>query len=125
SCMGDYLRGRHPLTEMVPNNDFLTQAAARYPGRLLPFFTIDPAYHLPDDIDHAAQGAFFGFKLNTIVHRVDFTSHALSELLDRVGAVHAPLYLHVTLNAVANLEAAVQLARRFTGLNLVIGHMGF
>jgi predicted TIM-barrel fold metal-dependent hydrolase len=125
SFMADYFRGRHPLKETLPNNDFLEQAAARHPDRLLPFFTIDPAYHLPHDIDDAAKGAFLGFKLNTIVHQVDFTSAALHELLDGVSAFRAPLYLHITLNAVANLEAAVQLARRFTGLNLVIGHMGF
>jgi uncharacterized protein len=122
--LGDYLRGRHPLRDPVPNNDFLLEAAASHPGRLLPFFTIYPTYHSPEEIDEAAHGGFFGFKLNTIVHQVDFTSPDLAELLERVDFHGAPLYLHLTLNRIAGLEAAIQLARRFTRINLVIGHMG-
>ena len=122
--LGDYLRGRHPLRDSVPNNEFLLEAAASHPNRLLPFFTIYPTYHSPEEIDAAASCGFFGFKLNTIVHQIDFTSSALAELLERVDCYGAPLYLHLTLNPVAGLEAAIQLARRFTRLNLVIGHMG-
>lgn len=122
--LGDYLRGRHPLRDAVPNNEFLLDAAAAHPGRLQPFFTIYPTYHDPEEIDAAVSSGFFGFKLNTIVHQIDFTSPALAELLERVDYYGAPLYLHLTLNPVAGLEAAIQLARRFNRLNLVIGHMG-
>lgn len=122
--LGDFLRGRHPLRDPVPNNEFLLEAAAAHPGRLLPFFTIYPTYHSPEEIDEAVEHGFYGFKLNTIVHQVDFTSPALAELLERVDSYGAPLYLHLTLNPVAGLEAAIQLARRFTRINLVIGHMG-
>lgn len=124
TSLGDYLRGRHPLRDPVPNNEFLLEAAAAHPDRLLPFFTIYPTYHSPEEIDAAAEGGYFGFKLNTIVHQVDFTSPALAELLERVDFHGAPLYLHLTLNPVAGLEAAIQLARRFNRLKLVIGHMG-
>jgi predicted TIM-barrel fold metal-dependent hydrolase len=46
----------------------------------------------------------------------------LFKILDLWGA---PLYLHVTLNPVANLQTVVGLARAYPNMNFVVGHMGF
>lgn len=125
SRLGDYLRGTHSLRDPAPNNAFLLEVARRARGRFLPFFTIDPWYHDETDVVEARAAGFWGFKLNPIVHRVDMTDQRLAAVLEPLDGWQAPLYLHITLNPVASLEAVVRLARRFSGVNFVVGHMGF
>jgi predicted TIM-barrel fold metal-dependent hydrolase len=123
--LGDFLRGTDAVLDSNPNNDVLAQVAKTTGNELIPFFTIDPAFHDRDDIIEAAEGAFWGFKINTIAHAVDFTASHLATLLQPIHDRGAPLYLHLTLNPVADLASALGLARRFPGIKLVIGHMGF
>ena len=123
--LGDFLRGAHPLRDSLPNNEFVLEAASRSDGRLIPFFSIDPNYHDESDLSSAIEDGFLGFKLNPIVHRVDLTSPAVGSLLDALNRLGATLYLHLTLNPSASLEAVTALARTYGSINVIIGHMGF
>lgn len=122
--LGDFLRGDvSPLT-YEPNNDLLLDLHGRNPERLIPFFTVDPNFDMPSDIDRAVSAGFQGFKLNPIVHRAAFLDAGSLELFACIPE-GCPVYLHLTLNPASNLAALEELARRFRRVNWIIGHMGY
>ncbi|MGE5370372.1 MAG: amidohydrolase family protein [Solirubrobacterales bacterium] len=125
SQLGDFLRGTAPLNTDAPNNDYLLDILQQYPDDYAAFFTIDPNYHVEEDLAQAMKDGFWGFKLNTVVHKVDFGDSNLMSLLSSIESTGCPVYTHITLNPHSSIEAIVSLARKYKKLNFVIGHMGF
>jgi len=123
--LGDFLRGSIPLNSEMPNNDYLLELIREYPEEYLAFFTVDPNYHIEEDLVQALEDGFMGVKINTIVHKVDFYDKNLISLLTSIEHTGCPVYTHITLNPQSGIEAMVALARRFKKLNFIIGHMGF
>ena len=123
--IGDFLRGTENYKEDIPNNDFLCEVYAKYPDRYIPFFTLDPEYHLIEDLEIYFKNFFMGIKINPIVLKTSFNSPKLYELLESILDYNLILYTHITLNPLSNLSSLKELARRFPQLKIVIGHMGF
>mgnify|MGYP003300343788 CR=1 FL=1 len=122
--LGDFLRGQEPLVSSDPNNEFLAEII-KSDDRFGAFFTIDPEYHMEEDIEDAIEAGFSGVKFNTIVHKIDFTSKDVESLVEIIDDAHLPVYTHITLNPKSNLEALLGLARKYRNANFIIGHMGF
>lgn len=122
--LGDYLRGSTPLISSEPNNEYLLDIVKNN-NRYAAFFTIDPNYHMKEDIEEAFELGYVGMKFNTIVHKIDFSSEELKDILPVIEDRNATIYTHITLMPHSNLEALLTLARKYKGINFVIGHMGF
>lgn len=125
SRIGDFLRGSHPINTLTPNNDLILDIYKYNPEYFYPFFTIDPDYHIVEDILNALNKGFCGLKLNPIIHNVDFLSSSLLEILESVEDKTIPIYTHITLSKESNLESLLQLSKKFENLFFIIGHMGF
>lgn len=123
--LADFMRGQSSLRSTEPDNVGLLRAASRSNGRLMAFFNADPAMHDPGDILQAKADGHRGFKFNPLVLRTDLRAAATLDLVSAMASLGATLYTHITLQPQADLAAVVDLAKRFSDLSIVIGHMGF
>lgn len=123
--LADFMRGQSTLRSTEPDNVGLLRAASRSKGRLMAFFNADPVVHDPDDIIQAWSAGYKGFKFNPLVLRTDLRAQATLDLVAAMEPLQATLYTHITLQPQADLGAVIELARRFSGVSIVIGHMGF
>ena len=125
ASLGDFLRGTESVKSYEPNNAYLLAAARANPSRLIPFFTVDPSYHLAEDIEEAIELGFQGFKFNPLVHKVDFRSDSVRKICAAINAHSVPIYTHITLNPASSIEALAGLAQTYQKINFVLGHMGY
>jgi predicted TIM-barrel fold metal-dependent hydrolase len=123
--LGDFLRGTESVKNYEPNNAYLLDVAKANPARLIPFFTVDPSYHIAEDIEEAMKLGFRGFKFNPLVHKIDFRSDSVRNICAAINAYSAPIYTHITLNPASSIEALADLSQAHHKINFVLGHMGY
>lgn len=125
ASLGDFLRGGTTVLNYEPNNEYLLRIAKENKGKIIPFFTIDPSYHIEADIEQAVELGYLGFKFNPLVHKVDFGADVLKGIYAVLDSHSMPLYTHITLNPASSIEALAGLAQNYKNINFVIGHMGY
>lgn len=122
--MADFMRGKESLKTFIPSNEAVKDCFELYPDKFYGFFMVEPKYHTMDDIESAVNNGFVGIKLNPLVSKIDFTSDFIKGIFAFCAEKVIPIYLHLTLNPVASIEALRDCIDDIKP-NIIIGHMGF
>lgn len=122
--MADYMRGKEPLLNYEPHNEWIKEAMNQYPERVGGFFMVDPEIHILKDVELALDEGFVGIKLNPLISKIDFTSEFIGEIFKLSADRRIPIYLHLTMNPKASIEALSSVVDRYEPV-VIIGHMGF
>ena len=124
--MADYISGRIKPDNLVPDNDYVAQAAATYQGRISGFAMIDPhAANALQELEQRFKAGFKGLKLSPMTHQFSFASRAVAELVSLCGDYNYPVYSHVVYNPGSCTAKYIALAKQFPKTNFILGHMGF
>ena len=107
-------------------NDTILAAVKRHPDRLMgmasvnPWYVSDAAIELRRALDAGLHGLFFnpnyqGFRLS---------DHIVDPLIGVAADYGVPVYAHSGTAGIAEPFHVVELARRFPGVNFIMGHAG-
>ena len=88
------------------NNDFIADAAGRYPDRLIPFATVWP--HDPDGASHEAERAVSelgmrGIKLHPVLMEEEIGAPGFLNVVDCARRLDVPFVTHVNLTVLGQL----------------------
>jgi predicted TIM-barrel fold metal-dependent hydrolase len=119
-------KGSQGEPSMSQNFDTLLEAAARYPGELIPFCTVDPkdADKLQRLKDHLAKGAK-GVKIysgHSNFHDGPLMPPDMEPVLAHLEATGTPVNWHINLNKF--MDEFVAVITKFPKLNIMIPHYG-
>ncbi len=122
--LADFMRGKEPLLNFIPNNDWIREAFVKYPSKFYGFFMVDPEVHEIQDVKEAINSGFVGIKLNPLISKIDFYSELMIEIFKYSHEEKVPVYTHLTMNPKASIEALSFIAEKYQPV-IIIGHMGF
>jgi hypothetical protein len=102
-------------------------AAAQFPGRLLPFVTVNPNYprvEIEAEIAHwESHGGIIGFKLHPALHQQDACHAHYYPVFDYAQAHQLPILSHNWTGAKVNGDSTLYgLARQFPQVTFIVGH---
>lgn len=113
-----------------PNPDvleYLVEACARFPGRLLPFVRLDPnaRREARSALDHAVQNlGYRGLKLHPTTTLAHPAEEATVELLHRCGELSVPVLFHCGDDPYTTPQTLALAADKAPDTAIVMGHMG-
>lgn len=122
--MADYMRGKEPLMNFEPHNEWVKEAMEMYPNRVYGFFMVDPETHDIDDVTKAVEEGFVGIKLNPLINKIDFSSDLIVKIFQLSAERNIPIYTHLTMNPKASIELLSWAIDQYNPV-VIIGHMGF
>lgn len=122
--MADFMRGKEPLMNYEPHNDWVKNAMDKYPDKFYGFFMVDPEIHKIEDIEMAIDEGFVGIKLNPLINKIDFYSDLIVEIFMFSSKNRIPIYTHLTMNSKSGIEALTEAVEKYNPI-IIIGHMGF
>ncbi|MDH7570158.1 MAG: amidohydrolase family protein [Armatimonadota bacterium] len=108
-------------------NQHAYAAAAEYPGRLVPFVTINPNYprsEIEAEIAHwEKNGGIVGFKFHTSLHGAPANHPGYYPALEYAQAHHLPILSHNWVGTPMDGKPTLYgLAEAFPGVTFIIGH---
>jgi predicted TIM-barrel fold metal-dependent hydrolase len=106
--------------DVTPDNPRVRAAAWQSGGRLLPFYFANP--HGSTE-EYRYEGATYcGLKLGPAVHGVPFDDPRVIEFVELAAAHRHPVYVHCLARPGFTVADVVALAKRFTGIPVILGH---
>ncbi|WP_433126340.1 amidohydrolase family protein [Micromonospora sp. CA-240977] len=114
------IEGGHVETDA--DNEAVLRAADAADGRLVPFYFGNP--HAPAARYRAVADQYTGLEISPAVHGVPLTDERNLRLLAIAAEAGHPAYVVCLERPGARVTDLVELARRFPGLSLVLGHSG-
>jgi hypothetical protein len=107
-------------------NDLMLHAAGEHPDRLIPTCTANPWYGV-GAVAEAERAIGEGARmlvLHPFVQGFMTNDELVWPLLETAAETHTPVYIHTGMPGNATPWQVVDLAERFSGLDLIIGHCG-
>jgi predicted TIM-barrel fold metal-dependent hydrolase len=106
--------------------DYIIAAAARFPGRLIPFVRLNPNYQdvIPDLLSRALALGVRGVKLHPTTALAHPAGEATIALLRRCGDLALPVLFHCGDDPYTTPEAIGLAAMAAPECQIVLGHMG-
>jgi predicted TIM-barrel fold metal-dependent hydrolase len=105
--------------------EYIVSSAERYPGRLLPFVRLNPAYDgALALLDRAQSSGVRGVKLHPVTSKVHPADPRSVALLRRCGELGVPVLFHCGDEPYTTPAAIALAAEQATDCAIVLGHMG-
>ncbi|MGV9699517.1 amidohydrolase family protein [Streptomyces sp. NPDC003470] len=114
------VEGGHVETDA--DNDAVLAACSGSDGRLVPFFFANP--HRPPGVYRDRAAEFRGLEISPAVHGVGLADDRTAELVCVAAEFRHPVYVVCLDRPGSGVADLVALARRFRGVDFVLGHSG-
>lgn len=110
----------------APDNELILRAAAAFPGRLIPFITVNPwDDESPERLQALVEAGARGLKLHPIAHGFPLDDHTLVDpLLDICATSGIPVIAHCTADVLSIPNSLGDLAKEYPSITFIMAHMG-
>jgi uncharacterized protein len=107
-------------------NDLILDAVRSHGDRLSGMAAVNPWFggEAIDEVRRALSAGLAGLFVHSVYQGFRLDDHIVDPLLEAVAEFDVPVYVHTGTAAQAEPFQAAELARRFPGLNFIIGHGG-
>lgn len=108
-------------------NDFVLAEALEHPDRLWPMVTANPWYAdaAVAEVVRGFEAGAVGLKLHPGLQGFKITDEIVYPLMEIAGRHGRPVYFHTGTPVTSMPLQLTELAMRFPGVKLIMGHMGF
>jgi len=117
---------RNLAVDNAEGNDYVLDAAAKYPDRFIAFATANPWYgaRAIEELRRAVQAGARGLKLHSKLQGFTISDDIVNPLIEVAGEHSLPVFVHSGTMVCAEPLQIAMLARRYPSVNFIMGHSG-
>ncbi|MFH1616673.1 MAG: amidohydrolase family protein [Planctomycetota bacterium] len=107
-------------------NDFVINAVQSQPDRLVGLATANPWFgqSAVEEVRRALSKGLAGVKIHSVLQGFRLSEHIIDPILEVAAEFDVPVYAHTGTAGVAEPFHLIELARRFSTINFIMGHGG-
>lgn len=117
---------RHIAVANREGNDLMVKAVKEHPDRLVAMAVANPWFgdQAVAELRRALQQGLLGLKLHPVIQGFRLAEHIVDPLLELADEYDVPVYAHTGTAGLAEPFHLAELARRYPGVNFIMGHAG-
>jgi hypothetical protein len=114
-----------PLGDFRAANEAVLEASLRHPGRLVPFFRLNPWSEWEPEYERRLRSGLRGIKLHPRAQRFRIDDPIVAPIFARAEADGLPVLIHTGWGRDRPADCAAAIAARHPSLRLILGHASF